>query len=340
MRLGLTILAAAVAVAVLSACSSDVRTANSTLPGFTMRAGRPYLNLSRSGVVTPMSTEVQPIVRARRRIEPTLVSWQHSLFVDDGVNNAVKLFNDNTWAANGSFTNGVSGPDGNWSDHKYLYVANYYSVKVEEYRPNHTTPVFAYTTGLTDPVDVTTQVVGGMHYVFVADFEGGFVNEYKRNHNTVIATCSPGNYVEDVAVAPSGDVFVDYIDSNAVGRIVEYVGGMAGCNGTVLPVAFNFPTGMVLDNAGRLIVCDQIITPQVDIVDPPYTSISGTLGSGYSQPFHVTISDNNDQAFVTDSTLKEVFVLQYPSGVVQHTLGSADGLTTPYGAVLWRNFGS
>jgi hypothetical protein len=57
------------------------------------------------------------------------------------------------------------------------------------------------------------------------------------------------------------------------------------------------------------------------------------LGSGYSDPFHVTVNKSNHLAFVTDVNDADVRVLKYPSGADVTTLGSANGLTIPSSAV-------
>jgi|HubBroStandDraft_4_1064222.scaffolds.fasta_scaffold00009_127 DNA-binding beta-propeller fold protein YncE len=319
MQSRVTFLSATIAAVFLAGCSSQqLQTGNSALPLGIMRAPQPG--------PTPVPIQLTP--------------WQQSLFVNDENLNSVKLFTNATWVANGSFNNGVSHPWGNWSDQKYLYVANNTSNagNVAEYRPNYSTPIFTYTNGLTQVADVSTQVLSNVHYVFVTGFSAGFVKEFKRDTNTVIATCYPGGtQVFGVAVAPNGSVFVAYDDNMGLGHIVEYVGGLGGCNGTLLPITFGYVLGMVLDNAGRLVIC-QDNPPAVDVIDPPYSSISGTLGSGYSSPEDLSINANNALAFVSDGHV-QIRVLQYPSGTLIHTLGSADGLSAPGGAVEWTNYG-
>ncbi|MGA8576842.1 MAG: hypothetical protein WB609_14300 [Candidatus Cybelea sp.] len=341
MRSHVTFLSVAVAGVFLAACSTEqLQTANSTLPGSTTIATRSNYDLPPSGIKRAPQPALTPT-------PIQLTPWQESLFVNDefevGNAAAVRLFKNGTWLANGSFNNGVSYPSGNWSDQKYLYVGNNSNNggNVAEYRPNHTTPIFTYTNGLTAVANVSTQVLNSVHYVFVTGWNAGFVKEFKRDTNTVIATCYPGVNpwgVFGVAVAPNGDVFVAY-DDGALGHIVEYVGGLGGCNGTLLPITFGTASvfGIVLDNAGRLIVC-QDSPPAVDVIDPPYTSISGTLGSGYGAPESVSINANNNLAFVSDGSNK-IYVLQYPSGTLIHTLGSADGLSVPRSAVEWANYG-
>jgi hypothetical protein len=46
-------------------------------------------------------------------------------------------------------------------------------------------------------------------------------------------------------------------------------------------MSFNEASGIAVDKQDNLIVCDEN-APAVDIIAPPYTSITGTLGSGWS----------------------------------------------------------
>jgi hypothetical protein len=258
------------------------------------------------------------------------------LYVDDAGLNAVEILKNKTWSNTGSITNGINGPDGNWVDKKgNLYVANYSGPYITEYAPGGSSPSFTYTGGISDPVGVSTDTKGN---VFEADYLGGYVEELPQGSNSPTNTCYPGGNVEGVAVnSKTGDVFVDYNASSGGAKIVEYKGGLSGCSGTVLGVTLSFAGGMVLDKKLNIIVCDQL-GPTVDVIKPPYSSVSGTLGSGYSDPFHVTINKKNNQAYVADYTGADVQVLKYPSGTNQATLNSANGLSSPFSAVDSLNF--
>jgi hypothetical protein len=331
MRFHLVHVSAAVAAASLVACAGQQLQTGGSVPPATRSTVRPA-----APGLTPTPVQV--------------VYWEDSLFVaDNSGNSTVKLFADGTWSPNGSFSNGVGQfPRGLWSDQKYLYVANTpgSAANVEEYRPNTPSPFFTYTNGLANEVsNVTTQTLGNVHYVFVTGGRDGFVKQFQRDTNTVIATCypAPNAFTEGVAVDASGNVFVSYYIASSYAHIVEYAGGLTafgGCNAIQLGVAFPLaaqPSGMVLDNAGRLVVCDR--TGEVDVIDPPYTSISGTLGSGWFTPQFVSISADNQRAYVSDVTLGQVRVLQYPSGTLIHTITTGNGLHEPYGVVPWQNYG-
>ena len=254
-----------------------------------------------------------------------------SLFVSNDNPDEILVLANKSWTENGSITSGATDPDGSWSDKHGLYVANFNNANIVQYDKKRSL-IFTYSSGMVNPVTLTTDSHGN---VYEADFSG-FINEYHQGSNTVAATCSPGGLVEGVAVDKSGDVFVDYFTGSGV--IAEYKGGLSGCSETVLGATVSFPGGMVLDKNDDLVICDQT-GDAVDIVKAPYSSISGTLGSGYSEPFHVSINKKNNQAYITDTgSALTIDVVTYPGGSRQATLGSSDGVTAPYGAVDGSNY--
>ncbi|MGA8574486.1 MAG: hypothetical protein WB609_02210 [Candidatus Cybelea sp.] len=296
-------------------------------------------------ILTPQPTPIPP------------AAWQHSLFVDDDAacNTQplqpcpIRLFKDGTWAPNVTIST-TGFVTGLWSDQKYLYASKLFlgwNSQLDEYRPNNPTPSFTYSNGWTEVGRITTQTLSNVHYVFVsATYTPGgtlnFVQELKRDTNTVLATCYPGNGSENVtgiAVDISGRVFVAYNDQQFIGHIVEYVGGFAACNAIALPISFlGFVGQMVMDNVGRLLICDSR-GATVDVINPPYNSISGTLGSGMVFPQSVSINLTNTLVFVGDDSPPVERILQYPSGTLIHTLGAADGLHDADDAVEWANDG-
>jgi hypothetical protein len=105
---------------------------------------------------------------------------------------------------------------------------------------------------------------------------------------------------------------------------------LAGCNKTILPLTFQLSGGIALDKKRDLIVCDG---NQVDVIDPPYTSISGTIGSGFSFAFGVSLNKENDLAFVADYIANTVTIVDYPAGANQAVITSQDRLREPFGVV-------
>jgi hypothetical protein len=302
MRNFVQIVAAGAAIATLCSCSIG------TAPG-------------ESGATPSGST---PRETARPRIP------RRVLYVADR-KGGVEMLRNRRWKYVGSIKNGIDSPGQEWVDASgNLYVTN--GQTVVEYAPGSTSPSFTYSDELQSPVDVTTNSRGN---VYVADLDAEFVAEFPQNSNMISAYCYPGEVeLASVAVDGSGDVFVAYFDGSGSGHIVEYRGGLSGCNGTVLGVDLQYPGGMAFDKSNNLLVCDG---STVAVVKPPYNSVSGTFGGGYETPISVRINKRNDEAYVVDWSLHDVFVFGYPGGSLIKRLGSKNGISEPTGAVDSQN---
>ena len=223
--------------------------------------------------------------------------------------------------------NGMDRPDGDWYDQSgNLYVANYLGVNVQEYAPGASSPSFTYSTGLTDPINVSTDESGN---VFVVDGLGKFVSEFPQGSNTPTFTCPVRGNPEGVAVTERGKVFVDL---NAAGAgVVEFPAGLGNCRDvTTLGALLITAGGMQLDRQHNLVICDQV-GQTVDIVAPPYTIVTRIISDGFADPFHVALNKYNTLMFVADPGNFNVKVLKYPSGIPVTTLGQANGLSIPEG---------
>jgi hypothetical protein len=318
-RLPLGLLFVTAAACVLAACSG----------GLTSYQSPALSDLARSGVAPALLSHLRR-EPAPVKVKPQRIRYKglRDVYVSDIGNDDVVLLKDKTYADVGALTNGIYGPDGAFIDNKgNFYVANFEDVNISEYAPHGTKPKFVYNAGMTDPVDVT---VDGHGNVYEADYLGGFVAEYAQKSNTQLYQCSPGD-VEGVAVDRSGDVFVDFGSS-----IVEYIGGLSGCTATPLGVTLDSAGGMAIDRHDDLVVCDQL-GQAVDVVAPPYTSVTRVLQSGYA-PFHVTINKDNRLAFVASVDDATVYVVDYATGGALATLeGKAYGLSDPVAAVYGPN---
>ncbi|MGA8098238.1 MAG: hypothetical protein WB810_06215 [Candidatus Cybelea sp.] len=255
------------------------------------------------------------------------------LYISGYVPEDVTVVKNTTYKNVGTITKGLVSPDGDFVDAAgNLYVADYDAVDVQEYKPGGKSPSFTYNAGMVDPVNVSVDSHGN---VYEADYDGHEVNEYVQKTDTVVNSCRLSGFAEGVAVDANNDVFVTYNETvSGTGKIVEYKGGLAGCNKTSFNIALDFAGGIALDAKGNLIVCDEN-APAVDVIAPPYSTIKKQLGSGYMTPFHVTLNKSNKRAFVADTY--DVYVHNYPSGSLAATIGSADGLTYPAGAVDSEN---
>lgn len=224
-------------------------------------------------------------------------------------------------------------PDGNFYDRTgRLYVTEYCAAAVQEYDQSGNL-LFTYAAaGMTYPVNVTTD---GANNVFVDDYGPGkasVVVEFPQGSSTPLESCPTGLANEGVAVDSTGKVFVSGNDpATSTGRLLEYPRGLAGCpTPKTLGVTLGFAGGLQLDNANDLVACDQNIGV-VDIIPPPYTSVSSTI-SGAVDAFHVDLNKRNGKIFITDPGSGTVLVDLYPSGTPFTVLGSANGLSDPASA--------
>jgi DNA-binding beta-propeller fold protein YncE len=326
--------ASSAAVALLCACSSGGSQGPvSALPG-SNASQRRYVDLSPTGAAIELS--VRRATRMQRHgFNPAAAA--KDLYVDDQGTNAIDILKNKKWTYTGDIADDQS--DGNWVDKNgNIYAANYNSANITEFSQGGSL-VYTYSSSIDDPVNVTVDAHGN---VYDADFAGHYVNEYAQQSNAVLTTCSLGDgYVEGVAVDKRGDVFVDYLiyysSSSNYGLIAEYKRGLNGCSGTTLGVTLGWPGGMVLDKSDNLIITDQT-ADTVDVIAPPYSSVTKTLASGFEDPFHVTLDKANNQAYVTENGNGEVDVLSYPGGAVEATLGATNGISYAAGAVDGRNF--
>ena len=229
---------------------------------------------------------------------------------------------------------GFGGADGDRYDtHGNLYVVDYVGGVVDEYNPSHSL-IAQYSSGTSNPINVTTDAAGN---VYVADYGGETIVEFPQGVNTPSASCSTGIANEGVAVDSHHDVFVsgNASVSGGPGLLAEFKGGLSSCNETSLSaITLGFAGGLQVDNHARLVACDQSVG--VDIIPPPYTSISSTI-TGAADAFHVALNKKNTRVYIADLGSGDVLVDKYPSGTNITTVGSANGLDGAAGVATLPN---
>jgi len=236
----------------------------------------------------------------------------------------------------GVVTGGLEDPMASWIDRsENLYVADVGLAAVEEFAPGSSSPTSTYTSGLEAPLAVTTDKAAN---VYVTDFGEGIVNEYAQGSNTVINTCNatggnPG--LEGVAIDASGDVFVSYNnESTGIAYLVEYTGGLAGCNATTLAPTLGFAGGLIFEKDGTtLVAADQV--GSIDIIPKPYTAIASQI-TGTVDPYSIALTKYNHLLFVADVGNQDVAVFNFPSATPYKTLNSSNGLVYPLGVSLYQ----
>lgn len=329
MRISATIktLSAVAALALLAGCSSS----GSTLPAGKV-TDQSHVRAEHARALTGVAPQFLQRINFGRpvvHVNPD-TPGPKDLAVSDFAG-TVEILN-RTYALERVVSDPTGCPDGDFYDvHGRLYDADYCASAVTEYTPNGTLK-FTYTAaGLSNPVGVTTDAAS---HVYAVDFGGGnpsIVVEFPQGNSTPTASCSTGLANEGVAVDTNGAVFVDGENPNTgLGVILEYQNGLAGCpTPTTLPVSLGFPGGMQIDDAHNLVICDQ--GAGIDIIPPPYTSISSTIVTGALDNFHVAINRKNGKIFIADPANANVLVDLYPSGTPFAVLNGANGLSDPAG---------
>jgi hypothetical protein len=321
MRVKLGPLSVAVVFALLlAACSGNGSSGGqSALPEVAIQNQFPNLSMPPyAGIASPAH---------HRRHRPL-----KELVIADPVLGGLMIF-DNTYHQTGSIS--VPVPVGTWvdaSENAYAASPSFGSgVNVSEYNKAGSL-IFTYTTSLTDPVNVTTDTKG---HVYVANngTSGASVVEYPQASNVAINTCETGLNNEGVAVDGKGDVFVSGNGPNTnSGVLLEYKQGLSGCKVTTLGAVLDSAGGLQLDNKGDLVACDQPVG--VDIIPPPYSSISKTITVTGGSDYHADALYAS-KLFVVDSGVDEVYVLSYPGGTLLKTLGPSNGLYRPSGIATY-----
>jgi hypothetical protein len=220
--------------------------------------------------------------------------------------NLVQIYQNGTFKKLSEIKQGINNPVGTWVDSYGLYVANDFSPTVTQYSYLTSMP-FTYKAGMNVPNAVTTDRQGD---IFEAD-GAGYVNEYYQQANFVVTKCSVvGGGPSGVASGTTGgNVFVAYW-SGSVGHIVDFT-DFDACNNKVLAVRLGATGGMAVDKNDDIIVTEPT-NSVVDIIKPPYKTVSRHLGYGWVYPTDVKINVANNRAWVSDNG--DVVEVYYPSG--------------------------
>jgi hypothetical protein len=261
------------------------------------------------------------------------------LYVLDECGPRVDVLAKSSYREAGSITAGLSLPgDDVFLDSKgNLYVANAGNANVVEYAANNwSAPIFTYSANIGDPVAVTTDAHGN---VYEADVGNGYINEYYQQQNgATVTSCQPTSdgAPYGVAVDSNNDVFASVLSYSSGGELVEYPGGLNYCQSlVVLPLPGVGRQGLALDKNANLLLANGT---SVYVVDAPnYSTVSRTIGTGFSCASNVRLNKTNTLAFVTDSCNDTVTVVNYASGTNVAVLGSGNGLSQPAAAVEQPN---
>ncbi|HEX3370772.1 MAG TPA: hypothetical protein VHS56_14430 [Candidatus Cybelea sp.] len=283
--------------------------------------------------VTPALTTLHGDASALS-VKPDKSPYKRALYVLNSAADAVQIFTNTYYRQLGAITSGISGPKAITIDPQgNLYVTNQAASfgDVAQYVPRATSPSFTYDAN--EPQGVAVDRHGN---IFVADYAVsgfGVINQYARGLKDPIASCIAAQSVYGVAVDSSGNVFVSVWQGDNAASIIEFSGGLKGCNSTLL-TSFGSryipPPSLALDANNNLIVP---WGPTVYVLDPPYSAVTTTIGSGFSSVSGVSLNKKSKLLFVSDSGTNTVTVINYKTGVTVTQLGLPNGISQADGVV-------
>ena len=268
---------------------------------------------------------------------PAKYAGVKDLYVADYDTGTVFRFKNDRYTPDGTIASGISGPwDVTLDRSGNLYVANAAGANITEYAPGASTPSFTYSYGMTSPRLLSVDRHGNL---FETDFTGydgnGTVSEYPQGTNYPLYSC-PVTGPWGVTTDSLGDVFVDgNIIHGGGGYIEEFKGGLAGCSPKMLGAKVESATGIAIDRGDNLLVADSN-AGRIDVIPPPYSSISRHLSTGRWDPSFIAIDSTNGKVFASASGFYHSYVVtvNYATGKLEHQLGYArGGFGSPYGVV-------
>jgi hypothetical protein len=257
---------------------------------------------------------------------PAKNSVERKLFVSD-LRDKVFALNNKTYEKVGAIKSGVDGSDGVFVDRKgNVYVANYASADVTEYKEGKGSPICTYSSGLVDPINVTADDAGNIYVADYNDDRAGWIDVFPQCSNTMSKQYDVGGGgPEGVAVDNRGDLFVAYYGPTD-GQFEEFPAGSD--SPTQLGATVAAPGGLILDRNGNLIADDQ--GGNVDVIAPPYNAAT-VLESGLSDPFHCSLNKGETLLFSANAASATVTVYSYPSGSLVTTIDSGNGIDAAVG---------
>lgn len=253
------------------------------------------------------------------RVSPDKDPFKNALYVADNNNDVITILANKNYRVLGTITDGISNPVSEAMDKRFnLYVANLSGADVTEYAPGTTSPSFTYNRNMEDPLDVAVDRRGN---IYESD-DNGNIQQYTHDSNFVTMSCPyvSGSYASGLAVDANGDVFASYPGLG----IYEYTGGLSGCNPTKLN---DFTAYSIALDSNNNLVCTGGYAGTVFVLDPPYTTVTRTIGSGLKDPTAASLNKKNKFVFIADYGNKDVVVFKYETGAFVKELGAAHGIT-------------
>lgn len=298
------LIAAASCAAVIAACSSP---STSVVPGGAS-------TLAQRSAADGAST-----------MQTNGTSGTGQLFVAGSRTNVVQIFSKTApFTLLGQITQGIGGPNGMVVDKSgNLYVANVYPASISVYPPGKTSPSVVYKKDLTNPLNLAMGANGTLYLVnYYPPGHGSAIFEYANGSTTPTAKIQfPNGGAEGVALDSSNNLYVSINQSNG-GRILKFAPGAK--TGKDLGISLGFAGGLLVDNKGNLVACDQT-GMAIDIFPPGATKPSQRI-TGMSSPYHIAFGENYARLYLADNSAHVVTVYTYPGakivGQIQRTEAS------------------
>jgi hypothetical protein len=180
----------------------------------------------------------------------------------------------------GSITSGTHYPWGLSLDaSNTLYVGNFGNGTVSVYPFGSTTPSMTYSHG---PREAMYALADGAGHVYVsgkdpARHNRGHVVEYNVGNNTPIAHTLLGSEADGIALDGHGNLYVAFRRTGPNCGIAEFGPGLT--NKRFLPMVIDQPQGLLLDNAGNLVVVESADV-RIKVFPPGATTPSVTVTIG------------------------------------------------------------
>lgn len=234
--------------------------------------------------------------------------------------NEVLMYPENSYGRSpvGTITVGVSLPWGLYVDeHGTLYVANE-SGSVTAYAAGSTVPSATYSQDLVMPhypiVDAHGDLYVGNDAKYsgndasIVEFRPGSTNAYRE-------LPTPGQEVTGLDFDRRGDLYAAYRDcpnTKSCASVEKWAPGSA--RGRILGMKLHRPQGLLVDNAGNIIVADTAFRQNSVYVYAPgrrNPSVRVRLPEG-NVPTQLAMTQNENELFVSSWNTGDIYVTAYP----------------------------
>ncbi len=208
----------------------------------------------------------------------------------------------------GTISTGIAEP---WGLYVYkgrtLYVANSSGSTVTVYPPGSTSPTLTYSADLSRPLYPIVDRYGNL---FVGNANAGTVIEYKKGSTSPYQVLQvPGSEADGMDFDKQGNLYVAYRAAYGIGSIEEFAPGST--QGTSLGMTLNQPQGVVVDDAGNILVVETGGTDRIDVFPPGQTTPSVEVPIA-NTPNQIAIKRNRQRTIYVTTEGGPVYAIKYP----------------------------